>query len=150
MVKMLINKLRSDGDMDMIFRHFANETVRLERYGLAPLLRAAPHMVVAGTRAVDVGGRETYVTFPAFNAVQFRLGGGWRPFFVVHRHYGTGIRDCVRLGLEAWSKAKNVRNEKIISAYVLSLPSGVESGVEVQGVHLFEAEWMCANAVAVG
>jgi hypothetical protein len=35
-------------------------------------------------------------------------------------------------------------------AYVSKLPNGVEDGVEVDGVLLFQAEWMPPRAVAVG
>lgn len=35
-------------------------------------------------------------------------------------------------------------------AYVSKLPSGVENGVEVDGVMLFQAEWMPPRTVAVG
>jgi hypothetical protein len=35
-------------------------------------------------------------------------------------------------------------------AYVSKLPNGVENGVEVDGVMLFEAEWMPPRHVAVG
>lgn len=177
MVKMLMNELRSDGEMQMIFGHFADEVVRLERYVPAPILRGAAHFVDVRSRALDRGGRETMVTFPALNAVQFRLGGGWRTFFVVHRNYGTGVRDCVRLGLEAWRFVGGgqlaVDGGEMLSAFVWRLPRGAENGVEITppthsmgtspaplqtknmfgewgSVHLFEAEWMPANCVAVG
>ena len=35
-------------------------------------------------------------------------------------------------------------------AYISRLPNGVENGVEVDGVMLFEAEWMPPRMVAVG
>jgi hypothetical protein len=34
--------------------------------------------------------------------------------------------------------------------FVRALPRGVENGVEVDGVMLFEADWMAARCVAVG
>lgn len=150
-MKMLVNELRSDGEMQMIFRHFADETVCLERYGLAPILRTVPQVILVGSRALQEGGRETLVKFPAFNFVHFRLGNGWKSFFVVHRSYGTGVRDCVRLAMEAWDRVSATRDQGFgMNAFVWRLPKGAENGVEINGAHLFEAEWMPSNCVAVG
>lgn len=144
MIKMICNELQTDGWMRMIFIHSADKEPRLERLGVRYLLRKCPQVFVVRSRAAEVGGRETLVTFPACNVVQVRLNGGWRPFFVVHRSYGTGVRDCVRIGVEAW------RSVGEMSAFVKTLPKGVESGTELDGCHLFEAEWMMPGVVAVG
>lgn len=119
-----------------------DETIFLRKYVPHYVIEHFPKLIEVEVKAPDL----VVVRFPALNPFQFRLGGGWKELFVVHRVYGTGVRDCVRLGIEAWSYVKR----QPVNAFVQKLPVGVEPGVEVNGVHLFEAEWMCANAVAVG
>jgi hypothetical protein len=150
MMKMVQNNLQSDGWMNIIFQHSADVEPRLERLGVAYLLRTCPQVFVVRSRAGDAGGRETMIQFPACNVVQVRLTGGWRPFFFVHRSYGTGVRDCARIGVEAWERARRNDEGGMMNAFVKTLPKGAESGAELGGCHLFEAEWMMPGVVAVG
>lgn len=154
MLKMVQNEVLRDGLHVMKFHHSADDLPRLERYGVAYLLKRFPNVFSVRSAALDSGGRETLVTFPACNMVWVRLGGGWRRFFFVHRVYGTGVRDCVRLGLEAWrfvdAERLAVEGCDSLAAFVEVLPRSVENGVEVCGLHLFEEEWMPSNCVAVG
>ena len=162
MVKMVLNEVLRDGMQVLKFHHSADDLPRLERYGFNYLLRSCPQVFDVTGEAHADGGRVTVVKFPVCNVVQVRMAAGWREFFMVHKVYGTGVRDCVRLGLEAWECApsalrasppneeRHLGEKAMMSADGFRMPRGVESGVEVSGCHLFEAEWMMPNVVAVG
>ena len=53
------------------------------------------------------------------------------------------LRDAARVYKEVYGSVPEY-------AFVRTLPRGVENGVEVDGVMLFEAEWMAPRCVAVG
>ncbi len=145
MVKIAYKKLLRDGKMLLSFRHAENDLPKVEHY--IPRFVLLQFLETVEVRQfLDGHGLRTDVLYPVLNMVQIRLHGGWREFMFVHRMYGVGVRDCARIGIDAWHFVKRSAD----NAFVQKLPSGVESGVEVHGVHLFEAEWMCANAVAVG
>lgn len=141
MTKLLGSMLRSDGYKALRIGREPGEVVYLRKY--------VPHFVIENfSELIQVTEAEEWVVvcFPAINAFQFRQGKVWRELFVVHRAYGSGVRDCARLGMEAWRFV----GKEAVNAFVRKLPNGVENGIEVDGVHLFEAEWMCTDAVAVG
>ena len=147
MCELISKRLLHDGMMSLMFRHDEMSAPKLERH--------LPHFVlrkfsgyVQVKQIHDGEILRTDVLYPYLGMCQVRLEGGWREFIVIHRIYGKGLSDCVRLGVEAWGKAKNAGVE--IRAFVKVLPKGVESGVEVNGIHLFQAEWMMRDAVAVG
>lgn len=153
MCELMSKQLLRDGMMALVFRHDEVNAPKLERHLPRAVLRQFAGLVVV-RQFLDGQGLRTDVLYPVLNMVQVRLVGGWREFVFIHRVYGTGVRDCVRLGVEAWGIAEG-RGRKAeggldLNAFVQKLPNGVESGTEVFGVHLFAAEWMCANAVAVG
>ena len=118
------------------------ETIYLRKYVPHYVIEHFPKLIQADFKTPEL----VVVRFPALNPFQFRLGENWKEFFVVHRAYGTGVRDCVRLGVDAWNYVKR----QPVNGFVRKLPSGVEPGYEVNGVHLFEAEWMPVDCVAVG
>jgi hypothetical protein len=75
---------------------------------------------------------------------------GWpvSKYFVIRGFAGCptvtdAVRDAARIYKEHYDVDPSY-------AFVKSLPRGVENGVEVDGVMLFEAEWMAARCVAVG
>lgn len=131
--------LRNDGYLYLLLE--AGGAIRLERLVPHYLIRRFPELI-----HVNEGGREVEVVYPFMGSAQFKLGRTWREFFVTHRLYGETVRDCVRLGVEAW---RFVRKEPA-GAFIARLPGGVEDGTEVSGIHLFAAEWMVLDCVAVG
>lgn len=162
MCELISKQLLHDGLMSLMFRHDEDNAPKLEYHLPYFVLRKFANQVqVRQIRDGEI--LRTDVLYPYLGMCQVRLVGGWREFIFIHRVYGTGVRDCVRLGVEAWGRAtpsalrasppneeRHLGEKKELSAFVRMLPSGVESGTEVFGVHLFAAEWMCANAVAVG
>lgn len=146
MVKILSDRVKN-GVREIVFWHTADDEPKLEKCGINYLLKLCPWVISVRAGAAKEGGRETIVSFPVMNLVNVRYCDMWKPFFFVHADYGTGIRDCVRLGVDAWRSAGMGVPEL---AFVSKLPKGVESGVEVSGCYLFEAEWMMAGCVAVG
>lgn len=98
--------------------------------------------VTAVPGAVD----QVSVKWPVFGPVDFG-GTGYRVrYFMVHRVYGIGLRDCVRLAAEGWLVGARQMAQY---GYVRKLPTGVEAGFEVDGVMLFEADWVMRDCVAV-
>jgi len=135
------NILMRDAYKYLLIERKADEVIFLRRYVPGYIIEHFPEVI-----SVTEGEAFIEVYFPFMGAAQFKVGDGWKEFFVVHRLYGTGIRDCVRLGADAWAYVKRTPEH----AFVKVLPKGVESGVEVNGIHLFQAEWMMRDAVAVG
>ena len=133
LMEILEKHLQEDGWMRLVFRHGADERVRLERCGVNYLLRQAPWVFQVRTRGLEQGGRETLVTFPACNVVQMRLKGGWRTFFVVHKWYGVNLRDCVRVGSSAFSFQRSGVSDQL-------------SAVRAAG----GVEWVCEKAAEWG
>lgn len=146
----ILNQVREDGMRVIRVRHVG--ALRLGRYVPAYLTRtpsgAARHLPQISLREyLEEGLTVTEIEYPVINVVQVRLGTGWRELFMVHRVWGTGLRDCVRLGVEAWlAGAKRMPG----MAFVRRLPAGVESGTELCGCPVFEADWMPEKVVAVG
>lgn len=141
MAIILKNILRSDAYKYLLIEKTADEVVDVCRYVPHYIRRHFPELV-----SVDVKPVFVEIYFPYMGAAQIRMSQAWKEFFVVHRLYGTGIRDCVRLGMAAWAHVKRTPEH----AFVRRLPGGVENGVEAHGVPLFQAEWMMLDAVAVG
>lgn len=75
---------------------------------------------------------------------------GWpmpKKFMVWH----LSLADTVKMALyEANRKYEDVFLERAEYAFIRKLPRGVENGVEVGNLVLFEAEWMVRKCVAVG
>ena len=139
MAELLCNVVLQNGMMRLAWRG-AEDAIRLERYVSRVVLERFPQ-VVQVTHAAD---DEHVVSLPVFGVVWVKLGG-WREAFAVHQMYGSGMRDCIRLGVEAWSHARRLP----AYAFVRKLPRGVEFGDAVHGVGLFEAEWMFDRAVLI-
>lgn len=148
--EVILNQMREDGMRAIRVRH--EGTLRLGRYVPAYLTTPTPsgalrHLPQMREIAEFGGGRVTEITYPVLGVVMVKVGRGWRELFMVHRVWGTGLRDCIRLGVDAWmTAAKRTPG----SAFVRRLPEGVESGVELLGCLVFEADWMPEKVVAVG
>ena len=141
MMNLVKNILMRDAYKHLLIERKADEVVFLRKYVPHYIIDHFPEVI-----SVTEGEAFIEVHFPYMGAAQFRVGDAWKEFFVVHRLYGTGIRDCVRLGMAAWAHVNRIPKH----AFVLRLPGGVENGVEEHGIPLFQAEWMMLDAVAVG
>jgi hypothetical protein len=139
-VDVLKNYVDADG-MRRLRLLGAEQDVRLQDYVSHQVLRRFPQVV----EVAEVEPNVWDVSVPVFGVTWVRLYRVWREVFMVHQVYGTGMRDCVRLGVEAWLQAQRQPRYAVVNR----LPRGVEAGTEVQGVLVFEAEWMTARAVAV-
>lgn len=62
----------------------------------------------------------------------------------------TGIKSVKLALFEAANKYEEVFKQRAQYAFMRKLPRGVENGIEVGDLMLFEAEWMVRNCVAVG
>lgn len=75
---------------------------------------------------------------------------GWpvpKRFVVWH----LSLADSVKIALyEANKKYEDVFLERAEYAFIRKLPRGIENGIEVGNLTLFEAEWMVRKCVAVG
>lgn len=165
--EVILNQVREDGMRMIRVRH--EGALRLGRY--VPAYLTTPSTPSGATRHLPQmreiaefgGGRVTEITYPILGVVMVKVGNGWRELFFVHRVYGTGLRDCIRLGVDAWmTAAKRTPG----TAFVRRLPEGVESGTPIpvpspilEGrqnggreleLLVFEAEWMPEKVVAVG
>lgn len=141
MITIAKNFISRDGYRCVLLKHEKGETIYLRKVVPHYIVESFPEVI-----SVNEGDGWTEVFFPWMGGTQVKIGNGWKEFFVVHRIYGAGVRDCVRLGVEAWKH----RGKAAGNAFIFRLPAGVEDGVEVQGVHLFEAEWVMRDVVAVG
>ena len=131
-------KIISSADVEVKLLHF------VPKY----LLKYAPKTIRA-EQILDMNLRivTTEIMHPLLEPVSFHIGSSLKKYFVVHRHFGSRISECVRVGVDGWTFGTKQAAEL---AFVRKLPSGVESGVEVCGCRLFEAEWMIPGCVAVG
>lgn len=145
--EVILNQVREDGMRTIRVRHEGK--LRLGRYVPAYLTPSAASRHLPQMREIAEfgGGRVTEITYPILGVVMVKVGKGWRELFMVHRAWGTGLRDCIRLGVDAWrAGAKREPGQ----AFVRRLPAGVESGSELCGCLVFEADWMPEKVVAVG
>lgn len=148
MKKIIEDVVMPDGMKQIKILHSPDVDVRL--IGLVPLylLRKALH-VVEVEWSLDLKARtvETVVRFPVCGPVDmFSSDGKSTRCFVVHRRYGKKISDCLRLAVDGWTRGTRQAPQH---GYVLQLPAGVEAGVMVHGVDVYEAEWMLKDCVAV-
>lgn len=145
MRKVLENVLKVDGTKRVKLSCSLDEKIPLGVYVPDYVLRCASHLVDARQGVVD-GSLVTELEYPVLGPVQILQGDGmWRMFFVVHRHYGRGVSDCIRVAVDGMQRLK--RDAQF--AYVRNYPSGIEIGKEAHGVMLFEADWMLENCIAV-
>lgn len=165
----LLNQVREDGMRMIRVRHEGR--LRLGRYVPACLFAltsypsgAVHHLPNVSLREFsENGSKVTEIEYPVINAMRVKVGNGWRELFMVHRVWGTGLRDCIRLGVDAWMTAVKRTPG---SAFVRRLPEGVESGTPIPvpspiwedrqnggrelELLVFEADWMPEKVVAVG
>ena len=136
-MKILVNEVMVDG--------FRRVVVGCD--GLSPLAVVPRYCVDRAEVEVVPGAAGQFeVRWPVLGPVDFG-GEGYRlRYFMVHRVYGVGVRDCVRLAVDGWRVGTR---EDALYGYVRQLPRGVENGFEVDGVMLFEADWMLRDCVAV-
>lgn len=158
MIEIIENTLRSNGMRCIKIIHSRDVKVRPSLVVPKYIQEHCPWMV-NGSQVEDLGIMQATFEYPVMEPV--RLGKPWKQFFFVHKVYGVGIRDCVRLGVEAW--AFGAKQEADL-AFVRKLPKGVEDGAMInlgaiyraptsgeacKEIHLFEAEWMMTDCVAV-
>lgn len=143
--EVILNQVREDGMRTIRVRHEGK--LRLGRYVPAYLTPSPALPQISLREYLGEGGKVTEIMYPVLSVVQVKLEAGWRELFMVHRVWGTGLRDCIRLGVDAWrAGAKREPGQ----AFVRRLPAGVESGSELCGCLVFEADWMPEKVVAVG
>lgn len=95
------------------------------------------------------GVHKLWATWPICGPMYIN-GEGWpmpKKFVVWH----LSLADSVKIALyEANKKYEDIFSERAEYAFVRTLPRGIENGVEVGNLMLFEAEWMMRKCVAVG
>lgn len=77
-------------------------------------------------------------------------GEGW-PMPKVYVVWNLALCESVKMAMyEAMKEYEDIFSEMPQYAFVRKLPRGVENGVEVGNLMLFEADWMVRKCVAVG
>jgi len=99
--------------------------------------------------ATETDGYHLYASWPMRAPIIVRCEGWPAPkVFMMWNMAGCGsVTEAVR---QAVNKYVQMFGRRPGFAFLRALPNGVEPGVEIDGVMVFDAEWMVRKCVAVG
>lgn len=101
------------------------------------------------TQSRDIGVYHLRATWPMRAPLKIQCEGWPVPkMFVMWNMTGcASITEAVKSAAQRYEQEFGVRAE---FAYLRSLPKGVEPGIEIDDVMVFDADWMVRKCVAVG